>query len=70
MDLGRLLGKEVEEATEPVTKRLDEVLDQLRAISGEMDRLNDALEALQPVIALVSWVQGVQGRFARKLRRD
>lgn len=70
VDLGRLLAKEAEEAVEPVTKRLDEVLDQLRAISRELDRLNDAVEAVQPVIDFVKWMQQVRARLVQRLRRD
>lgn len=69
MDFGRLLGQELEEAASPLTGRIDQVLDEVREVKEELRRLNDALEALQPLIALVKKLQGVWERFAQKRQR-
>lgn len=70
MDLGRLLGRELEEAASPLTGRIDAVLGEVKEIKEELRRLNDALEALQPLINVVRKLQGVWARFAQRRRRD
>jgi len=49
VDIGKFLGTEVEQATGPITQRVDTVIKRLDEIQAQLEELNRRLDALGPL---------------------
>jgi hypothetical protein len=53
MDLGKLVGSQLEDAASPITGRVDEIITRVKKIEVLLVNIDNKLKQLQPVIDLL-----------------
>lgn len=53
MDLGKLVGSQLEDAASPITGRVDEIITRIKKIEVLLVNIDNKLKQLQPVIDLL-----------------
>lgn len=53
MDLGKLVGSQLEDAASPITGRVDEIITRVKKIEVLLVNIDNKLKQLQPVINLL-----------------